>query len=194
VSSLNAADTATRAVTLDRVIETERLLLRLPELDDAAAVAETIADPEVMRFIGAGETGTFGDAVQTVESMRLAWEQDGFGRFVVVRSTDRVTLGRVGLLAWNPTSWKSGTRSEIGDEAELELGWTLGRAAWGHGYATEAALAARDWALREIRPRRLISLIHAENPRSMRVAEKIGERHLDDVTTHRGIQVQLWSL
>ena len=66
--------------------------------------------------------------------------------------------------------------------------------AWGQGYATEAALAARDWGLEEIRPRRLISLIHPENARSMRVAKKIGERFQHEVTTHRGIPTQLWAL
>ncbi len=173
------------------MIETERLLLRLPVPDDAPAVAEAIADAEVMRFIGFGETGTFDTAVEQVESMRRAWSEDGFGRFIVVRKADGARLGRVGLLAWDPSIWRSGIRAEIGERAEIELGWTLSRRAWGCGYATEAAAAARDWAFREVRPMRLISLIHPENERSMRVATKIGEHFEDSITTHRGIAVQL---
>ncbi len=80
----------------------------------------------------------------------------------------------------------NGTRSEIGDEAEIELGWTLERAAWGHGFATEGAIAVRDWTVREVQPRRLISLIHPDNARSIRVAEKIGERYEHDVVIHHG--------
>jgi RimJ/RimL family protein N-acetyltransferase len=176
------------------VIETERLVLRLPVPDDAEAVAEASGDSEVMRYIGNGETGTDEDAVRTVERMRRAWELDGFGGFIVVRREDGATLGRVGFMAWDPDVWRSGTRAEIGDRAEVELGWTLSRIAWGHGYATEAALAARDWGLAEIAMRRLISLIHPENVRSMRVATKIGERYRHDITTHRGIASQLWEL
>lgn len=177
----------------DEVLETDRLLLRPPLSADVLAVAEAIGDGEVMRFIGGGETGTIEDAVEQVETMQRAWEEDGFGRFIVVRKLDGAPVGRVGLLAWDPLAWRSGIRAEIGPGAEIELGWTLLRGAWGRGYATEAALAARDWALREVRPRRLISLIHPENSRSIRVATKIGEHFERSITTHRGIAVQLWT-
>jgi len=175
------------------VIETERLRLRPPRTEDQAAVAELIGDPDVMRFIGNGETGDADDAAAQIESMQRGWSEDGFGRFIVVRKEDGAAIGRVGPLAWDPRLWRSGIRAEIGNEAEIELGWTLLRSAWGQGYATEAAAAARDWILREIRPRRLISLIHPENERSLRVASKLGERFDCWVETHRGIRVQLWS-
>jgi RimJ/RimL family protein N-acetyltransferase len=147
-----------------------------------------------MRYIGRGETATPLDAIEQVERMTRAWECDGFGRFVVVRAVDSTVIGRVGLLAWDPATWSSGVRSEIGDRAEVELGWTLARHAWGQGYATEAASAARDWALREVRPRRLISLIHPENGRSKGVAAKLGERFEREIRTTRGVPAELWVL
>jgi RimJ/RimL family protein N-acetyltransferase len=175
------------------VIETERLLLRLPEPADAAAVARQITDPEVMRYIG--PTGTAGDAAERIEQMRRAWDVDGFGRFVVVRRDTGDAVGRVGILVWDPATWRHGTRREIGADAEIELGWTFERAAWGHGFATEAATAVRDWTLRELRPQRLISLIHRENERSQRVAEKLGERYVEDVfIAEHQVAVQLWAL
>jgi RimJ/RimL family protein N-acetyltransferase len=176
------------------VIETERLFLRLPEASDAAAIAEQLGDAEVMRYLGRRETGDLEDAVEQLAKMRRAWEFDGFGGFVVELKADGAAIGRVGLLVWDPESWRNGTRAEIGDHAEIELGWTLARSAWGRGYATEAAAAVRDWALHEVRPRRIISLIHPENVRSMRVATKIGEHFERGVTTDRGIDVQLWTL
>jgi RimJ/RimL family protein N-acetyltransferase len=177
------------------VIETERLLLRKPEPEDADAIYRVISDAEVMRWIGAnGETGTHADAVARAGWWQRAWELDGFGHFVAVRRDTGETIGRVGLLAWDPRTWQNGTRSEIGDEAEIELGWTLERAAWGHGFATEGAIAVRDWTLREVQPRRLISLIHPDNVRSIRVAEKVGELYEHDIVMHHGTTVQLWEL
>jgi RimJ/RimL family protein N-acetyltransferase len=45
-----------------------------------------------------------------------------------------------------------------------------------------------------VQPRRLISLIHPDNVRSIRVAEKIGERYEHDVVMHHGGTAQLWQL
>jgi RimJ/RimL family protein N-acetyltransferase len=177
------------------VIETERLLLRKPEPDDALAVYRVISDREVMRWISpTGEPGTFDDAVERVERWRRGWDVDGFGHFMIARQDTGMVVGRVGLLCWEPDFGEHGTRSEIGDDAEIELGWTIERAAWGRGFATEAALAARDWALEAVTMRRLISLIHPENTRSLRVAEKIGERYQQDIVVHHGATVQLWQL
>ena len=63
---------------------------------------------------------------------------------------------------------------EAGRSAQPELGWALARAHWGCGYATEGALAVRQWARHELGIGRLISTIAPENVRSRRVAEKLG--------------------
>ena len=57
----------------------------------------------------------------------------------------------------------------------------LGREHWGNGYATEAALAVRDWALAELGLERLIALIYPDNVRSIRVAEKLGMEPEDEI-------------
>jgi RimJ/RimL family protein N-acetyltransferase len=177
------------------MIETDRLLLRVPEPEDASGVLRYLGDTEVMRWIGRdGETGTYDDAVARIERWRRAWELDGFGHFVVERRDDGEVIGQNGLLAWDPGTWQIGTRTEIGNGAEIEIGWTLERSTWGQGFATEAATAVRDWAFREVRPERLISLIHPDNDRSQRVAQKIGERHERDIVMHHGGPAQLWAL
>jgi RimJ/RimL family protein N-acetyltransferase len=175
------------------MIETERLVLRPPEPRDVDAVARYIADPEVVRFLS-GTTGTREAATERVEQWRAAWDADAFGIFSAELRDTGEWVGRIGLLAWDPLGWEHGTRAAIGEHAEIELGWTLDRDAWDHGYATEAAIAVRDWALREIRPRRLISLIHPDNARSLRVAERIGERHVENVLVEGSIEVELWAL
>ena len=55
-----------------------------------------------------------------------------------------------------------------------ELGWRLARESWGRGYATEAALAARDDALGRLGATDLMSIIHPDNERSQSVARKLG--------------------
>jgi len=165
------------------LIETERLLLRKPRPGDAEALVEAISDPEVMRHIGDGSTGGLAAAEHAIERWLQRWEESGVGQFVVERREDGRFVGRAGFLVWDPETWEPAPRGET------EIGWTLVRACWGHGYATEAALALRDWTDRP----RLISLIQHGNLRSVRVAEKLGERYERDVEV-RGVRTQLFAL
>jgi RimJ/RimL family protein N-acetyltransferase len=169
------------------LIETERLLLRLPRPDDAEDLVEAISDPETMRYIGDGGTGGIAAAERSIARWLERWEESGVGQFVAERRGDGRFVGRAGFLVWNPATWEP---AAVG---ETELGWTIVRSLWGHGYATEAALALRDWALRERGLTRLISLIQHGNVRSIRVAEKIGEQYERDVEV-RGKPTQLYSL
>ena len=71
-------------------------------------------------------------------------------------------MGRVGMM--NPEGWPG-----------LEIGWTLGKAYWGHGYATEAAAAAMRFAFLTQPVERLISNIDPDNTPSQAVAVRLGE-------------------
>ncbi len=160
------------------MIETERLLLRLPQVEDAPGLLEAFADPEAMRFIGDGSTTDLAGAEEAIGRWLQRWDAWEIGMFVVERREDARVLGRAGFLRWDPETWEIGGR-------ETELGWGLARVHWGHGYATEAALALRDWGIAERGLTRLISLIRPGNERSVRVAEKIGERYERDIVTSR---------
>jgi RimJ/RimL family protein N-acetyltransferase len=154
-------------------LETERLVLREPEAGDLDAFAEIFADPDVNRYLG-GRTQTRQEVRGSIEAYIRHWEIYGVGPFTVVRKADAQILGRVGFLVWDPSDWSHGLRVDVAEPYETELGWALGREHWGHGYATEAARAARDWAFAERDLPRLISLINVENHASIRVAEKLG--------------------
>jgi RimJ/RimL family protein N-acetyltransferase len=154
-------------------IETERLLLRLPVPEDAADAARLLGDPEVMRFLG-GATVSAEDVPAVVEKWIARWEDNGCGPFSVVCREDGRWLGRAGLLVWDVRTWTHTTFANAGEHAQPELGWALAREHWGSGYATEAALAVREWAYRERGVERLVSVIAPDNPRSQRLARRLG--------------------
>jgi RimJ/RimL family protein N-acetyltransferase len=165
------------------VIETARLVLRPPALADAEALHEAYSDPEVMRYIGVGETFDLEETRAWIEEKALRrWRADGFGHYVLERREDRRVLGRAGFLVWDPDAWRTGTRADLGERAAVELGWLLAREHWGRGYAVEAARALRDHGFEELGLPRLISLILRGNERSVRVAERIGSRYVGDVS------------
>ena len=172
-------------------LETERLVLRLPRLEDADGMAQYLADPEVMRFLG-GVTVPSEDVPAVVQRWLDRWRESGVGPFVLERRTDRGVLGRVGLLIWDTRTWRPASFQEAGRHAQHELGWALGREHWGQGYATEAALAVRVWARQERKIGRLISLIAPGNTASQRVAERLGARPADTVTLFDSGDAVVW--
>jgi ribosomal-protein-alanine N-acetyltransferase len=161
-------------------LETERLLLRPPVPEDAGPLAPMYADPEVVRYLGDGRALTRKETERSVRRMIESWEADGFGLFTTVRKEDDLVIGRVGLILWNPETWQT-TRVDAEGPKELEVGYTIGRPYWGNGYATEAAAAARDFALGELGARRLIAMIIHGNDASENVARKLGFRYERDI-------------
>ena len=59
----------------------------------------------------------------------------------------------------------------------VEVGWRLARAAWGQGYATEAARAALAFGFGELELPEIVSYTIPANVRSRAVMERIGMRH-----------------
>jgi RimJ/RimL family protein N-acetyltransferase len=155
-------------------LETARLELRLFRPDDLAAFAAMNADPEVMRHIGDGRPHDGPWSKDTFERMRWHWAEHGFGRWAIERASDGAFLGfcGVGFPMFVP---EVATRPEIG--------WRLGREFWGKGYATEAAIAARDHFFRTFGWPELISLAKPANVASHRVMRKLGMRRVDDLAT-----------
>lgn len=158
------------------MIETARLVIRMPRVEDAADLAVAYADPEVMRYMDDGSTATLAEVEARIERWLGRWESWGMSLCALERREGGRVLGRAGFMRWDPETWEVG-----GDE--IELGWMLAREHWGHGYATEAALALRDWAVAERGLTRLTSHIRHGNERSVRVAERIGERYERDIVT-----------
>ena len=89
--------------------------------------------------------------------------EDGTGaRVASSASSDGAFLGWCGLSRWNP------------DYRSAALGYCLGEAAWGHGYATEAARALLRWAFETLDLNRVQAEADTRNAASARVLEKLG--------------------
>jgi RimJ/RimL family protein N-acetyltransferase len=143
-------------------LETERLRLRAFRNEDLDAYAPMCADPEVMRYLGTGVPLSRGEAWRSMAGFLGHWALRGYGMWALEEKATGAFVGRAGFL--NPEGWPG-----------FELGWTLGRAHWGRGYATEAARRALDFAFRELEQPRVISLIRPGNEASKRVAERLGQ-------------------
>lgn len=141
------------------VLETARLILRVPQRGDFEAWAALDQDEETMRHLGGvlPRFSTWKNMLGVVGS----WHVLGFGPFSVIRKSDARWIGRVGPLRYE--GWPG-----------AEIGWTLAREAWGNGFATEAATAAVDWVFDVAGWDDVIHCIAPDNTASQAVAMRIG--------------------
>lgn len=139
-------------------LETDRLILRAPSISDFEPLC-AFYDSERARYVG-GQM----DREKVWRHLALEaghWNLMGYGRWTLVEKSSEQPCGMVGL--WNPEGWP-----------EPEIGWTLMENAQGHGFATEAAIAARDYAYNELGWPTAISLIDPANTPSEAVAKRLG--------------------
>lgn len=164
-------------------LRTERLLLRRWRFDDIEPFAAMCRDPEVMRYIGAGNTRTRQQTEKSIEAFEREWDERGFGLFAVEILENKAFIGFTGLS--EPTFLP-----EI--MPAVEIGWRLAREHWGRGYATEAAKAALKLGMEDLRLPAIVSIFQIENAASRNVIEKLGmhfDRQALDPTCNRLIEV-----
>ena len=161
-------------------LETERLRLRMFRDDDLDAYARIVADPEVMRYLGDGQTLDRVGAWRQMAMILGHWTLRGYGLWAVEERATGALIGRIGC--YNPEGWPG-----------FEVGWVLARAYWGKGYATEGARRALEYAFRELGRDHVISLIYPANAASTRVAERIGEK-LEGRTSLYGHDVLIYGI
>ncbi|MEO7454884.1 MAG: GNAT family N-acetyltransferase [Gemmatimonadaceae bacterium] len=141
------------------MIETERLLLRQPKLEDLDRWAELMASEDAARYIGGVQPKSV--VWRSMMSIAGSWQLTGAGMFSVVDKASGLWIGRVG--PWQPYGWPG-----------TEVGWSLHPDAWGRGYALEAARATMDYAVDTLGWTDIIHSIHPDNAPSQRLAERLG--------------------
>lgn len=163
-------------------IRTARLHIRDLTPADTEALFAIYSSAEVRRFIGGEPTRTLDEQREQLAATlgRQSREQPGYGRWVIERSADGMVVG-IAILKHAP----DGDGRPLPD---VEVGWHLGRFAWGHGYATEAAAAILNHARNTLKLPLVYAIVLPENIRSIRVAERLGMKPLGPTTRYYGKQ------
>lgn len=164
-------------------LETDRLILRRWQSEDHEPFAAICADPEVMQFIGNGSTRTAEQASRGIAHFEKEWDERGYGLFAVELRETKELIGFTGL-----------TRPDFIPELlpSAEIGWRLGKAHWGKGYASEAAVEALTFGVRAPTIEEIVSICQLGNGASTRIMQKIGltfDRRTTDPTCDREVEV-----
>ncbi|TWE11240.1 GNAT family N-acetyltransferase [Rudaeicoccus suwonensis] len=140
------------------ILRTDRLVTEtwLPsDVDDLLAVH---SDVETMRFVRNGRPESRSETTVLIDEYIAEQAETGFTKWRVADHTGRL-VGRAGFGAI---------------DGGRELGYTIRRELWGHGFATEIAAGLVKWHLANAPDVRLYAYVAAENPASRAVLQKTG--------------------
>jgi [ribosomal protein S5]-alanine N-acetyltransferase len=151
-------------------IETGRLLLRKPILEDAEAVfSRYSSDLELTKYLGWPRHSSVESTKLFLKFSDAEWNQWPAGPYLIESKSNQRLLGSTGF------GFETSTVSSTG--------YVLAQDAWGYGYATEA-LSAIVVLAADLGISQLYALCHPRNPASMRVLEKCGFTRENTLARH----------
>jgi len=160
----------TDVVDFEIMIETNRLILRLMNENDVDDMLRIFTDENVLK--------SFGLQSFSREQMKMWVDRNlshqnkyGYGLFSVILKSNQELIGDCGL-----------EHTKFEGRPCVEIGYDFLSKYWNQGYATEAAKAVRDYAIRELNidPKSVCSFIRTNNKASQRVSEKIGMQRIKE--------------
>jgi RimJ/RimL family protein N-acetyltransferase len=187
-------------------IESARLVLRRIAPSDLPFFTRIHSVADVVRYTGHGRPRSAEETQAWLQATLASYDELGLGQLAVLRKADGALLGRCGLsdfvIESEPAAnaiaraWFSRAQAPAGVAViqERELGYTFDAIYWGHGYATEAAQCVFAYSRDVLKLGRVISVIHGDNVRSQRVAQRCGlRRHGGPVDVlGRRLDVYVW--
>ena len=159
------------------MIETKRLYLRELQPSDREALSKILQDEQTMYAY----EGAFSDTeVQAwLDKQLKSYQRNGFGLWAAVLKGTGEMIGQCGL------TWQ-----ELTGEQVLEIGYLFQRAFWHKGYASEAAMACKNYAFEMLQADEVFSIIRDTNVPSQRVVERNGMTRCGEFIKHyRGIDM-----
>ncbi len=142
-------------------LTTRRLILRPFDVDDCDSLLEITQEPDIFRYFPTKTPWDMDKVERAIRYQSDHWNRHHYGLFAITARKDGQLMGWCGL-------------EYLPDTNETEVGYLLGHAFWGKGYASEAAKASVKFGLREMGMKQIIGLTDPANFASQRVLEKCG--------------------
>ena len=147
-----------------KILETDRLIVRPLELDDAEFILRLLNEPSWLRFIGDKGVRTLEDARNYILTGPVeSYRRFGFGLYLTQQKSDGRPIGLCGLLK----------RDALPD---ADIGFAFLPAFWGKGYGYEAAAAIMEHARTALGLTRVVAITNPDNASSIRLLERLGMR------------------
>lgn len=146
-----------------QTLETNRLILRKYQKDDAQAMFENWAsNPNVARYMRWQPHSSIEETQKIVLDFISRYEQNSYYLWVICLKETNQPIGSIGLFIVNEFD-------EVG-----EFGYCIGEAFWNKGYTTEALEAVFEFGFKAVGFNRIEAYHSVNNPASGEVMKKVG--------------------
>ncbi|GAB5564980.1 MAG: GNAT family N-acetyltransferase [Winogradskyella sp.] len=146
-------------------IETERLFLRPFEMADDKDLYEMDSNPKVHIYLGNNPVKSIEQVRESIKKVLQQYSDFGVGRLAIIKKDTGEHVGWAGL------KYEQVLRKEFD---YYDLGYRLKERFWGHGYATEAAIASRDYGFKDLKLKEIGAAADVDHIASNTILKKIG--------------------
>jgi len=144
------------------ILETDRLILREFDTNDAAFILILLNNPTWLQYIGDRNIKTMDDARNyLLNGPMKSYEVNGFGLSMVEIKEDKTPIGMCGLI-----------KRETLEHADI--GFALLPEYAGKGYGYEIANATMAYAKNKLKLEKIVAITSTDNEYSIKLLNKIG--------------------
>ncbi len=155
------------------ILETERLILRMPHHSDAEQLFQLNSNPNVMRFIGDGSIMTRKESDAYLENAIAISQVDRGYWFAESKDTGE-------FVGWY-------VLKKLDETTMDEIGYRLMEDYWGKGLATEGIIQIVEYAKTKLVLKELVAVVLADNTASKNVLRKIGMQYIEDAEYYNSV-------
>jgi RimJ/RimL family protein N-acetyltransferase len=153
------------------IMETNRTFLREMDENDFDELCNILQNIEVMYAYE--HSFTKKEVWDWLNKNIERYNKNGHGLWAVMQKETNIFLGQCGL-----------TIQSINGKDYLEIGYLFKKDYWHKGYATESAIACKEYAFEKLNSKNVYSIIRTNNIASQKVAERVGMKIIDTIVKH----------
>ena len=150
-----------------KTLETERLILRKINEDDAKTIFENwTSDDEVSKYVRWNTHKNIEETMEYIKSIKAKCEEEDYYEWGIVLKKENEIIGAIGAFP--------------GEEGRTEIGYNISKKYWRNGYTTEALKKVLEYLSKEIGIKRYVCSHAVLNPASGAVMKKAEFKYVKD--------------
>jgi ribosomal-protein-alanine N-acetyltransferase len=172
---------------MDLLLETDRLLLRPFELEDADAMFTMDNNPIVHNYLWKTPTQTKDETIEIIKMVQKQYLDNNIGRYATLLKETSEFIGWTGIKYVDD-------HIENGNSNFFDFGYRLDEKFWNKGYATEASIFWLDYGFENLKIEVMNAYTHSENGASNHILQKVGMKFMENYLDKDSVIWKWWQM